>query len=169
MRSSNRLGYLRGVATLASLADELTILIDDAGERLARIDESETTIRPGPGRWSKLEILGHLIDSASNNHQRFVRAALHGELTFPGYEQEGWARVQHHQDAGWGQLLQLWVLFNYRLAQVIVRFPTDAARVRCRIGDGESVTLLWLVEDYIRHMRHHLNQMLPAGVGRPRP
>ena len=155
-------GYRRGMSTLAEHAAELTLLIEDAGDRLARVDEAEVRLRPGPGRWSRLEILGHLIDSASNNHQRFVRAALHGELTFPGYEQEGWARIQHHQDAEWDQLLRLWVLFNARLAQVVARLPEDAALVRCTIGDGDPVTLQWLVEDYIRHMRHHLNQLLPA-------
>jgi len=154
------------MSSLADLADELASLVEDAAARLAQLGEPEVTIKPSPDRWSKLEILGHLIDSASNNHQRFVRAALHGELSFPGYEQEGWARLQRHQDAGWGQLLKLWALFNDRLAQVVAVLPAAAAHARCRIGNGEPVTLSWLVEDYIKHMRHHLDQLLGDGPGR---
>lgn len=71
--------------------------------------------------------------------------------------------------AGWGQMLKLWTLFNYRLAQVIAGLPPPAAQARCKIADSEPVTLLWLVEDYITHMRHHLNQLIPGDHGAPGP
>jgi len=149
------------MSSFAELAAELETLVEGAAGQLAAIgDHEDVSIKPSPERWSKLEILGHLVDSASNNHQRFVRAALQGELTFPGYEQEGWARVQRHQDALWHHMHMLWSLFNMRLAQVIEVLPATAATIPCRIGDGDPVTLHWLVEDYIKHMRHHLKQLL---------
>lgn len=144
------------------LGQELSSVVTEAMRALENAGRSENVAhKPSPTRWSKKEILGHLVDSASNNHQRFVRAALEGTLTFPGYEQEGWARIQRHGDAEWSQLLVLWSTYNLRLATVIEGLPASAASVPCRIGSAEPVTLSWLVEDYIRHMRHHLRQLIP--------
>lgn len=78
-----------------SIAEELESVLKVSG-RLRAIDEKDASLRPGPGKWSKKEILGHLIDSAANNHQRFVRLQLAQRLELPGYEQEGWVSVQHY-------------------------------------------------------------------------
>jgi hypothetical protein len=110
-------------------------------------------------KWSKKEILGHLIDSAANNHQRFVRAQLSKELSFPGYEQESWIRVQHYQTASWKDLISLWENYNRHIAHVISTMPADVLNNICIVGNGEPVTLLFLVEDYVRHMEHHLKQI----------
>jgi hypothetical protein len=73
----------------ATVADQLRTTVLAAANRYSVMTEAEVARKPAPDRWSKKEILGHLIDSAGNNHQRFVRAQLQGELRFPGYEQEG--------------------------------------------------------------------------------
>jgi DinB superfamily len=134
--------------------------VEWAGPRLSRLPEAEADHKPAPERWSKKEILGHLVDSACNNHQRFVRAILADELVFPGYEQEGWARCQQHADADWPLLVDLWSAYNRHLAALVARFPADKLATPCRIGGADAVTLAALAEDYLRHLDHHLNQLL---------
>jgi hypothetical protein len=127
--------------------------------RLLALPESETAHRPVPDRWSKKEILGHLIDSACNNHQRFVRTQLEGGLTFPGYEQEGWVRCQGYATADWPLLVDLWAAYNRHLAVVVARLPVASRAFACRIGGGEELSLAAVVEDYVRHLDHHLAQL----------
>src|SRR3989442_2875260 len=88
-------------------------------EVLSRFSESESELRPSPGRWTKKEVVGHLIDSASNNHQRFVRGQLAGGQDFPRYDQEGWVRVQGYQAARWADLIDLWRAYHNHLPHVV--------------------------------------------------
>lgn len=112
-----------------------------------------------PGGWSHRQVLGHLIDSASNNHQRFVRAALQPSLDFPAYDQNGNIRVQAVQEADWDVLVSLWAAYNRYLAHVIAHLPAAKLSAECRIGDNPPVTLEFLVNDYLVHLRHHLEQL----------
>jgi hypothetical protein len=117
--------------------------------------------QPGaPGRWSTKEILGHLIDSAANNHQRFVRALVDGHLKFPAYEQQSWVSVQRYQEAPWDELIGLFAAYNIHLARLIATIPDEAKTIECQIGEGPSQTLGELAEDYLRHLRHHLHQIV---------
>jgi hypothetical protein len=127
--------------------------------RLLALPESETARKPSPDRWSKKEILGHLIDSACNNHQRFVRTQLEGGLTFPGYEQEGWVRCQGYATADWQLLVELWAAYNRHLAVVVARLPVASRAFACRIGGSEELSFAAVVEDYVRHLDHHLAQL----------
>jgi DinB family protein len=144
---------------LESLANELTRVVDDAAQFLRAIPDEAAGRKPKPDVWSVKEILGHLIDSAANNHQRFVRAQFAGELSFPGYEQNAWVLSQDHQGRPWSQLIDLWVHYNYHLAHVIRRIPNAATSVPIRIGDNQPVTLSALAEDYAAHLQHHLEQI----------
>jgi hypothetical protein len=124
-----------------------------------RVTESVVRMRTPEGGWSRKEILGHLIDSASNNHQRFVRAQLEEELQFPAYEQEGWARTQHCEDLPLTDLVDLWVAYNRLLVHIASRIPEDKLGRLVRVGSGDPVTLQFLVTDYLDHMEHHLGQL----------
>jgi hypothetical protein len=134
--------------------------LSTASEQLSRISESESSRIPGPGKWSRKQILGHLIDSASNNHQRFVRAQLSGELIFPGYEQESWVMAQGYQQESWSQLLELWQRYNRHLLHVMACVPADKLSCSCVIGGNQPVTLDFLMKDYLIHLKHHLHQIL---------
>jgi hypothetical protein len=140
-------------------AERLRETVSKAAARLRTVSDADASIKPAPARWCKKEVIGHLIDSASNNHQRFVRAQLQSELRFPAYEQEGWARCQGYAAADWQALITLWSAYNEHLAHVIARLPAERLLTQCRIGDGGPVTLAWLVEDYQRHLDHHLAQL----------
>jgi hypothetical protein len=144
---------------IESLANELTRVVDHAAQQLRAIDDEAASLKPKPEVWSVKQILGHLIDSAANNHQRFVRAQLSSELSFPSYEQNGWVRSQDYQARPWSHLVDFWVLYNHHLAHVISRIADAAATVPCQIGTNDAITLRALAEDYVAHLRHHLDQI----------
>src|SRR6266436_6532164 len=114
----------------SSIASDLGRTVAQAKPLLLKLDNADTSTRPAEGKWAKKEILGHLLDSASNNHQRFVRAALQGSLTFPGYDQNALVDLQNF------------------------------AEVNCNIGNNPPATLEWIAKDYVAHLKHHLNQIL---------
>jgi hypothetical protein len=138
------------------VAGELLSIVETVSESLRGFDDSEASLRNDPGNWSKKEILGHLLDSAVNNHHRFVRAQQVKQLTFPAYEQEHWVNSQGYVERPWPELIELWRLYNRHLAHVISLIPEEQLTVICVIGAGEPVTLGYLVEDYLVHLKHHL-------------
>ena len=145
--------------TFQESAAELNKTIETVTPWLKQLSEAQASIRPAPDKWSKKEILGHLMDSACNNHQRFVRAALQGQLTFPGYDQEKLVVLQHYQDLDWAFLIELWTTYNKLLAHVLQNLPASAHPAACNIGEYKPATLGWIAEDYVAHMKHHLNQI----------
>lgn len=149
---------------MKDLSEKLRSTVAAAEPRLRQISATESGRPLKPGGWSSKQILGHLIDSASNNHQRFVRAAQQDSLDFPGYDQEGNVRLQAPQDAEWELLVSLWASYNRYLAHVIERLPADKLDTVCRIGSGKPVTLGFLSTDYLTHMVHHLRQIGAADV-----
>ena len=150
---------------MKNLSAKLTQQVDWAEAQFRNVSEEESREPALPGGWSRKQVLGHLIDSASNNHQRFVRAALAGSLDFPGYDQDGCVRVSAVQKMPWRMLVALWTSYNRYLAHVIAFLPEDKLDANCRIGQGDPVTLRFLAEDYLAHMVHHLSQI---GAAAPR-
>ena len=159
------------MVTEPECARRLRAALAAAEPRLRAISEAESARRPAPGKWSPREIVGHLIDSASNNHQRFVRAALHADLVFAGYEQDGWVALQRYQDTPWAQLLTLWSAFNGHLATVMAAVPAEErTRVRSRHNldevathapqNPEQATLDYFMNDYVDHLEMHIKQIL---------
>ena len=138
---------------------QLRTLVEVTEPRLRQISEAESVLPALPGGWSRKQVLGHLIDSASNNHQRFVRALLQPSLDFPGYDQNGNVRVQAIQEAEWSLLVSLWSAYNRYLAHLIACIPASKLDTACRIGASEPVTLAFLVSDYLTHLSHHLRQI----------
>jgi hypothetical protein len=149
---------------MKELSEKLARVVEAAGENLRQVTEAESNTPVLKGGWSRKQVIGHLIDSASNNHQRFVRASLQGSLEFPGYEQDGCVRVQAVQSAPWPLLVALWKNYNLYLAHVIAHLPTSQIEAPCKIGANEVVTLRFLVEDYLRHLLHHLSQIGAAAL-----
>lgn len=149
----------KGKAKMRNTADELQALVAHASSRFDSISEEESLIHPSEGKWSKREIVGHLIDSASNNHQRFVRGQLGAEIKLPGYEQDAWVHTQAYQAESWKTVVQFWRLYNLHLIHLIANIPQEKLSSMCFIGDNPPVTLEFLVTDYIRHLRHHLKQI----------
>jgi hypothetical protein len=146
-------------SSMKELSGRLLRMVEVAEPRLRAISEMESEKSILPGGWSRKQVIGHLIDSASNNHQRFVRAALQTSLEFPGYDESGNVRVQAVQQAHWDLLVDLWSAYNRYLAHVISELPSSKLETLCRIGSEDAVTLDCLVKDYLTHLTHHLGQM----------
>jgi hypothetical protein len=150
----------KGRAKMQNALKELESLLGMALPRLLALSEAESSSRPSPDKWSRKEILGHLIDSASNNHQRFVRAQLSSEIRLPEYDQEAWVRTQSYQTESWENLVQLWKSFNLHVLHLGAKIPGERLNSMCFIGTNEPVTLEFLFIDYVRHVKHHLQQIL---------
>jgi len=123
-----------------------------------------------PEKWSKKEIIGHLIDSASNNHQRFVRAQFKDDLIFQGYNQNEWVNVQDYQKMSWLSMINLWKEFNLLIVHVSERIPESLLKQPRKahnldliawkeIPADQPATLEYFIRDYFGHLRHHINQI----------
>ena len=144
--------------------------LDEARTRLTALSDSEAGRSRAPGKWSPKEIIGHLIDSAANNHARFVRAQATDDLLFEGYDQDAWVRVQRYHERRWLDLIQLWRSYNQHLADVMERADPDAlTRPRARhslnriafqpLDPATPATLGYMMRDYVAHLKHHLKQI----------
>lgn len=140
-------------------AAELRAVVSDSLEKLRALSEDEVMRGRGAGKWVKKEILGHLIDSALNNEERFVRAQMTEQLVWPGYEQDRWVSIQKYRERPWAEIVQFWEQLNRHIVHVMANVPPGRLNAQCVIGDSDAVTLEWLMSDYVRHLRHHLNQI----------
>lgn len=145
--------------------------IETASTRLLEISDERSAVPRAEGKWSRKQIIGHLIDSAANNHSRFVRAQFSDDLVFPGYEQEAWVDSQHYQEKDWHELVELWKLYNRHILHIMKVIPEET-RMKLRskhnlhviasdkLSPHEPVTLDWFMRDYVDHMKKHLGQIL---------
>ena len=158
-------------ADAPACARRLVDALGRATPALLALDDAATGRRPAPGKWSPREIIGHLVDSASNNHQRFVRVRDRDDLVVDGYEQDAWVAAQRYHDAPWVEVVVLWLTYNRHLARLMAATPA-AARERVRhshnlhlrayqpVAADRAVTLDYFMNDYVDHLEHHLGQVL---------
>lgn len=152
---------------------ELLDTVVQASISLTSLDPTELRTKPAPDRWSPKEVLGHLIDSAYHNQLRFGQAAQWSEWVFDGYEQDAWVRINGYQHRPFPDLLASWVMINRQLIELLLRLPvalwerprsTHNFHQICMrpCSPGQAVSLSYLLEDYVYHLKHHLRQLLPA-------
>jgi len=150
--------------------NRLRALVRSAAAELRAMSDERAAEPPAPGKWSPKQLIGHLIDSASNNHQRFVRARFRDDLCFEGYDQDAWVAAGAYQAAPWAELIDVWEGLNLQIARVIEATPAEVlARPRAehaldRIAweaapAEEPATLEYFVRDYVNHLAHHLRQI----------
>lgn len=144
--------------------------IVSATARLRDIPEAQSGEKSSPDDWSAKETIGHLIDSAANNHQRFVRAQFTDDLVFPGYVQDQWVSSQNYGNESWSDVIQLWSSYNLHLVHVASAIPEDVLtkprsphtldQIAFNLVDkNDPATLEYLIRDYLDHLRHHLDQI----------
>lgn len=150
--------------------DDLRSTLSIESARLLAISESDAGRCPAPGKWSPKEIVGHLIDSAANNHARFIRAQITDEMIFQGYDQEAWVRLQRYNDRPWTDLVSLWQSYNTHIASVIEGISQGSLSLQRSMHNLDEVgwrtiprdqpaTLDYFIRDYVGHMKHHLAQI----------
>ena len=111
------------------------------------------------GGWTRRQIVGHLLDSAANNRQRFVRASIDGQYSGPDYKQDAWVSAHGYANQPWETLLQWWQVEHEILAAAVDHIPEERLESTCTVGASEPVTLRFLIEDYLRHQRWHFAQL----------
>src|ERR1039457_5290837 len=137
----------------------LRALIERLPARLTNLSGDQVQRKRSSSEWSIKEELGHLLDSAANNHQRIVRAQLEESPAMPGYDGERWVVLHAYQKGDWHELIGTWGALNRQLL-VAAEAVSDSAWSRtCTIGDSAPLTIQFVLEDYIHHMRDHLRQM----------
>jgi hypothetical protein len=151
---------------------ELLAILHEVQLALAIISESESKAIPHPGKWSKIQVLGHLIDSAINNLNRFVRLQKTNDLLFEGYDQPFWVAAQNYQNSPWSEIVGLFMALNTQIAAMIRIIPEERLTeprathsiswpTYYRKKVGAPYSLEFLIWDYIAHLEHHLKQILP--------
>lgn len=129
------------------------------------LSEAEISKRPQPNKWSKKEILGHLCDSAQNNLQRFIRAQYEEQpQTVIRYDQDAWVQLMGYQTLPFEQVLSLWVSLHKQVAAVMEHTPKERLQNTYPFGDGQPVTLEWMMRDYVDHLEHHLQQIFGSDI-----
>ncbi|MGB6384641.1 MAG: DinB family protein [Terriglobales bacterium] len=145
--------------TLTSLRD----LLQHVPGRLEKLsidtDKEQVETKPTPSAWSPKEELGHLLDSAANNHQRIVRAQLQDNPAMPSYEQNRWVAIHAYQRRDWKELIELWQALNRQLLAAAEAVPDSAWSRTLTVAGSEPLTLQFVFEDYVVHMLHHLKHI----------
>ena len=139
---------------MKEIADQLQRLIDGYLPQLNAIAESNFNHKPRPEKWSKKEIIGHLIDSAHNNIRRFIVAQYENNPTIV-YRQDDWVKLNNYQDCDKNDIISLWFLLNKQLCNILRSITDENSKLTCR--SEQEHTLRWLAEDYITHLKHHIH------------
>jgi len=127
--------------------------------RLESLSQDTIERKPTPSDWSPKEELGHLLDSAANNHQRIVRAQFEDNPAMPGYEQNRWVAVHAYQRRDWRELIEVWQAINRQLLAAAVAVPDSAWSRTLTVAGSEPATLQFVFDDYVAHMLHHLKHI----------
>lgn len=147
---------------MMKIVSEMESLLQSVPQRFRELAHDEIVRPRSEGKWSRLQILGHLCDSAINNVSRFIRFQYESEpLLIIPYNQEVWVETQQYADAPVEDVLGLWLSLNKSIVRVISSLPEAGLSRTCRLPDGNVVTLEWLIQDYVEHMNHHLRQIFP--------
>jgi len=144
---------------MKEIADELKIIAEKYSTELKKISEEAYSFKPSPSKWSKKEILGHLIDSAQNNIRRFIVAQYEDSPKIV-YKQDNWVAIADYQNYPVKDLIMLWLLLNSHAALILSHINKETSQRKCDTNDTVPYTIEWLAKDYVKHLLHHLHQIL---------
>jgi len=153
------------------LGAQLIRIVQENTPRLLQIPETSAAKEQSPGKWSTKEIVGHLLDSAINNHTRFVLANQKSDLVFDGYDQDKWVDLHQYRSVPWEHLVHWWAAANQHLAWLIEQIPEPVLNRETsshsldsmafkKLAPNEPASLAYLIEDYMIHLQHHLDQIM---------
>lgn len=152
-------------------ASQIRQILEKSEPALKMSTEEEMSYKSAPGKWSKKEILGHLVDSAYNNHQRFLRAEKSDNYVFGGYDQDDWVKKNNYQSRDKNEIVGLFITVNFHLIDLISALADEVILKEKSLHNFDqicmntlpkdnAVTLEYLINDYIFHLQHHLSQIL---------
>lgn len=143
---------------MENVVRELREIVNAYTRKVSAIPEADFSAKPLPQKWSKKEVLGHLIDSAQNNLRRFICGQYETQPPFIAYQQDFWVSANDYQDMPKDDVIQLWRLMNERICAVLENMPEENYAKECNSGALHS--LEWLAGDYVKHLKHHMNQII---------
>ena len=143
-------------------ASRLETILNETPKKLLSYSEEQASVKASPVKWSKKEILGHLIDSAANNHQRFVRMQIENNLPLPQYKQNEWVNVQNYNSRNWIDVVKLWLTYNMHLLHIMKNVDESKLSNTGEFLEYGEKTLQFLIDDYVDHMEHHFKALLTA-------
>lgn len=136
---------------------KLETIIDGYFPQLKTISEAEFVFKTSPTKWSKKEVIGHLIDSAQNNLRRFILAQYEEDTTV-AYNQDKWVSINDYQHQPLPHVIQFWYLLNKQIVYILNNTSDESGQ---RTSKTDALhTIEWLALDYIKHLAHHLHQVL---------
>jgi hypothetical protein len=143
------------------LAADIEAAVNEAYQEFINFSDTKAKRRPAEGGWSPKEIIGHLIDSASNNHQRWVRLQIDDGLSFPEYrhDNEAWVQIQYYNEQSWEALLKFWRHFNLHMASVVRGVRQECLEHIWVVDEDTTVTLEALMAGYLEHLQDHIEQI----------
>ncbi|HEY9005720.1 DinB family protein [Ohtaekwangia sp.] len=147
---------------MKTVALELQQIVITFTEKIEQIQDHDFSAKPLPHKWSKKEILGHLADSAQNNLRRFICGQYESAPPRITYDQNAWVSLNQYQAAKKEDVITLWKLLNERISAVLLSMPQENYGRTCVNDSAEYFTLEWLAIDYVKHLKHHLNQIIPG-------
>lgn len=141
-------------------AIRLEKILKETPKKLIKFSEKQASDRQLIGKWSKKEVIGHLIDSAANNHQRFVRMQIDNDLHLPQYKQNEWVEVAHYNERKWPEIIELWKILNLHLVHILKNVDEFKLNNVAHFPDYGTLRLQFLIDDYVDHMEHHLKDAI---------
>jgi hemerythrin-like domain-containing protein len=150
------------MVVMKNISNELSQIVSDFSTKIAHIPDEQFSAKPKPEKWSKKEVLGHLIDSANNNLRRFICGQYEPSPKII-YQQDFWVAANNYQHVQKENVIQLWKLLNVQICEVLQSMPSENANRPCDTGRDniQPRSIQWLAEDYVKHLKHHLNQIIP--------
>lgn len=145
-------------------AQELRQIITHYSAAFTALPEEDFSAKPNPEKWSKKEIVGHLVDSAQNNLRRFIVGQYDRVPPHIVYDQNFWVDANGYRNMTSLDVIVLWTLVNFRICAVLENMPESNYTKTCNTGKGtgQLYTLEWLAQDYVKHLKHHINQVIPG-------
>lgn len=141
---------------MKTIADDIEKSVLESIPLIRSVGMEEFERKPSPQKWSKKEIVGHLVDSAQNNIQRFIRAQYEHSPRIV-YAQDDWVKLTGYETYDSDDLVQLWALLNMHVCFILRKMDPANYEKHCDVG--EVHTLKFIAEDYLRHLKHHLKQI----------
>ncbi len=151
----------RRINKMTATINQLEQLLKSGLEYLSQAPESEMSHKVAAEKWSKKEILGHLIDSGIHNLQRFTEIQFEDQpYTIRKYKQNELVKVNDYQNANTNEIVALWLSLNHRIKHVMELQTEETLQYNIELTNGDISDLRFLMKDYVDHLEHHLNQIM---------
>lgn len=146
---------------MENIVNDLRGVVEGFSQKFSQIPEPEFSAKPNPAKWSKKEVVGHLIDSAQSNLRRFVVGQYENQPNIV-YQQDFWVQANGYQQTKKEDVIALWRLINLQIATVLSNMPKENYGKQVNTGKGtpELHSIEWLAADYVKHLKHHINQVI---------